>query len=674
MELFLQFQWVAALFAAGSLGSLLLYRWRGPANWLAHGLAAAACALMVSLAWNVLERGQTECYSMGYWLQTSLMTFRIDNLSAFFLLLLGVVGFAASIYAIGYTAGHYTPNYALLPAMFNLFLLSLFLVLTASHIGLFLLAWEIMTLVSLLLILYDYEDEENMRAGFVYVVMTHVGTAFVIGAFFLLSTASGSMSFQLLDKNQLSESMRNVVFLFVLIGFGTKAGIIPLHIWLPKAHPAAPSHVSALLSGVMLKTAIYGMCRFYLEFLGAGPAWWGMLVMGCGVLSALLGVMYAFAENDLKKLLAYSSLENMGVVLLGLGAGMVYMAKGHALLAGLAWIAALYHVFNHAVFKSLLFMGAGLVVKATGTRDMEALGGLIHKMPYTALFFLLGSAAISALPPFNGFVSEWLTLQSLLFLPEALPGLSGRVYGGLLFVALGMTAALVAGCFVKAFGVVFLARARSKKTEKVKEAGLAALAPMALLSLFCLGIGLKPDFLLRATGKALNSFAGISVEAVFRQGWGEIAFRSDPAFGALSVGLVAVLLAIGGVLAVCLYFFRGRPTREVQAIWSCGTPATPRNQYSSMGFSKPVRWAFRTVLRSERERIVDENANIYSGRRLTYRQTVHYVFDEIFYQPIQEWILREANYIKRIQAGSVQLYVGYVLIVTVAVLVWSSRI
>ena len=674
MDLFSQFQGVAVLFAVGSLTALVLFRWPAAANWLGHGLSIAGCALMVNFAWRVIDQSQTECYSVGYWMQTSLMTFRIDDLSAFFLLLLGVVGCAASIYAIGYTAGHYSSNYAVLPALFNFFLLSLFMVLTASHVGLFLIAWEIMTLVSLLLILYDHEEAANVQAGFVYVVMTHVGTAFVIGAFFILAASSGSMSFQLLGMNNLSESMRNIVFVFALVGFGTKAGIIPLHIWLPKAHPAAPSHVSALLSGVMLKTAIYGLCRFYLEFLGAGPVWWGLLVMGCGVLSALLGVLYAFVENDIKRLLAYSSLENMGVILLGLGAGMVYMAQGHALLAGLAWIAALYHVFNHAVFKSLLFMGAGLVVKATGTRDMEALGGLIHRMPYTAFFFLVGSAAISALPPFNGLISEWLTLQALLFLPEVLPGLAGKIYGGLLFVALGMTASLVAGCFVKTFGITFLARARGKNAENAREAGVMSLAPMAVLAAICLGIGLWPDFLLRIISQALRPFAGINVESAFSHDWSSIAFRSDPAFGVLSVGTVVALLILGCVLALGLYFFRGKPKQQVQGIWACGIEPTARNQYTSMGFAKPVRWAFRSVLRSQRERIVDENASIYSGRRLTYHQTIHYVFDEIFYDPMKKWILREAKFMKRLQAGSVQLYVGYVLIVTVVVLVWGSRI
>ena len=264
-------------------------------------------------------------------------------------------------------------------------------------------------------------------------------------------------------------------------------------------------------------------------------------------------------------------------------------------------------------------------------------------------------------------------MQSLFFLPEALPGVAGKISGGLLFVALGMTASLVAGCFVKAFGIIFLARPRSKKAEKVHEAGLLSLAPMAVLAAACLGIGVWPEFLLRIISQALRPFAGINTDGMFRQEWGGVVFRADPAFGILSVSTVMILTAVGVFAAAVLFFLRGRPKLDVQGIWACGIVPNARNQYSSMGFSKPVRWAFRFVLRSQRERVVEENDNLYSGRKLAYHQTIHYVFDEVLYHPIQRWILREAKYIKRMQAGSVQLYVGYVLIVTVVVLIWSSR-
>ncbi len=667
------FYLVIGLLLTGSLSAIMMSRRPGAANWVSHGLAAIGCAAIAVLAWNILGQGRAEHFLIGHWLHSGEVTFRVDTLSAFFLLLLGVVGSAASVYAIGYTAEHYTPRYFVLPTLFNLFLLSLFLVLTASHVGVFLIVWEMMTLTSLFLILFEHEHATNVRAGFVYVVMTHFGTAFIMGAFFLLAMSGGSLDFQMLGGVSLPEQSRTLVFLFAFIGFGTKAGIIPLHIWLPKAHPAAPSHVSALLSGVMLKTAIYGMCRFYLEFLGSGPAWWGMLVMGFGILSAFFGVLYALMENDIKRLLAYSSLENMGVILLGIGAGMVYASNQQALLAGLAWSAALYHVFNHAVFKSLLFMGAGSVVRAIGSREMDAMGGLIHKMPYTALFFLVGSAAISALPLLNGFISEWMTLQALFFLPEAISGVAGKIFGGLMFVTLGMTAALVAACFVKTFGITFLARPRTKKAEAAVEASTVTLFPMGALALACLILGLWPQFPLRWISQALRPFAGVTAEGLFVQEWRGTMFQAEPASGVLHVGVVLVLLALGCLMAVLLYYRHGKPDKKIQEVWACGIVPTYRNQYTSMGFSKPVRWAFRWVLRTQRERIVDENENQYVGRKLAYHQTIHYVFDEIFYDPVQRWILQRANYVKRLQTGSVQLYVGYVLIVTIVVLVWTSR-
>ena len=673
VEPFFLFKSVIGLFLTGSLTALLSARRPVIANRLSHGLAAAGCVVMTLLAWNIFAQGRVEHFFVGRWMHAGVVTFRIDPLAAFFLLLLGVVGAAASIYAIGYTSEHYTPHYYALPTFFNLFLLSLFLVLTASHIGVFLIVWEIMTLTSLFLILFEHEHPANVRAGFVYVVMTYIGTAFIIGAFFILATSAGSLSFQMLGGAVLPDNSRTLVFLFALIGFGTKAGIIPLHIWLPKAHPAAPSHVSALLSGVMLKTAIYGMCRFYLEFLGVGPSWWGMLVMGLGILSAFMGVMYALMESDIKRLLAYSSLENMGVILLGIGAGMVYSSNHQTLLAGLAWSAALYHVFNHAVFKSLLFMGAGSVVRAVGSREMDAMGGLIHKMPYTAMTFLVGAAAISALPPLNGFISEWMTLQALFFLPVAIPGIAGKIYGGLLFIMLGMTASIVAACFVKTFGITFLAKPRSKKAEVAKEAPKASTIPMAALALVCLGLGLWPQFLLGLIAKVLEPFAGVVADGLFHQEWRGTVFQADPAYGILSVNFVVLFVTMGCVIALALYYFHGKPRREIQEIWACGIVHTFRNQYTSMGFSKPVRWAFRWMLQSQRERVVDENENRYVGRKLAYHQSIHYVFDEAFYEPIQRWILRRANYVKRLQAGNVQIYVGYILIVTIVVLVWTSR-
>ncbi len=673
LELDFVFKLMVIIFLTGCLMALVLWKVPRLANGISHGFAAVGSAVMMFLAWQVLNSGETLLLPVGRWLHAGEVALRIDPLAAFFLLLLAVVGTMVSIYAIGYTTDHYSPRYAILPAVFNLFVLSTAFVFVTSHAGAFLIAWELMTLTSLFMIVFEHEHSTNIRAGFVYVVMTYTGTAFLMAAFFIMTAVTGDLSFQNFVGVTLTETQRNLIFLFAFIGFGVKAGIIPLHIWLPKAHPAAPSHVSAVLSGVMLKTAIYGMARFYLEFLGTGPAWWGGMVLGFGILSAFLGVLYALMESDIKRLLAYSSLENMGVALLGVGAGMMYASAGKPVLAGLAWAAALFHVFNHAVFKSLLFMAAGAVVRATGSRDLETMGGLIHKMPYTAVAFLVGSVSIAAFPPFNGFISEWLTLQALFFLPQALPGLTGKVAGALLFIILAMTASVVAACFVKAFGIAFLASPRSRRAEAADEAPATMILPMLGMAGLCLVLGLWPHKMLEFLSRVLATFIGIGTHGLFDIAQGGLIFQANNAEGILSVPILVALLLTGCLAAVGLFYLKGKVQRVTAPLWACGRTATARNQYSAMGFAKPVRWAFRWLLQSQRERVVDENENIYVGRKLTYHQTIHYIVDEAVYYPVQQWILKRAKFMKRLQAGSVQLYVGYVLVVTIVVLAWSGR-
>ena len=673
LELDLVFRLIVIIFLTGCMLALALWKTPRLANGFSHGVCALGSAVMMFLAWTVLQTGETVLIVVGHWLHAGEVALRIDPLAAFFLLLLSVLGTVASIYAVGYTSEHYSPRYAILPALFNLFLLSTMFVFTTSHAGAFLIAWEMMTLTSLFLVVYEHEYAANVRAGFIYVVMTYTGTAFLMAAFFIMAAVTGDLGFEKFVGVSLPETQRTLVFLFAFIGFGVKAGIIPLHIWLPKAHPAAPSHVSAILSGVMLKTAIYGLARFYLEFLSTGPTWWGVMIIGFGIVSAFLGVLYALMESDIKRLLAYSSLENLGVVLLGVGTGMVFSAAGKPVLAGLAWAAALFHIFNHGILKALLFMAAGAVVRATGTRDLEMLGGLIHRMPYTAFAFFIGAVAISSLPPLNGFISEWLTLQSLFFLPQALTGLTGKVAGAILFIGLAMTAALVAACFVKAFGIAFLARARSRKAEAANEGPVTMTLPMLSLAGLCLYLGLWPQTMLQAISRVLQPFIGIDMRGLFEVDRSGLLFQANNAEGVLSISLLAVLLLVGCLAAIGLYYLKGKARSVTGPLWACGRIATPRNQYSAMGFAEPVRWAFRWVLRSQRQRVVDENDNVYVGRKLAYHESISYVVDEAIYYPVQRWILKRAKFMKRLQAGSVQLYVGYVLVVTIVVLAWSGR-
>jgi len=659
------------LFTLGGLSVFFGGKHPGKINYVAHGLAALGCLATVLCAIFVLWQGTLEL-TLPLSLPFGVMTARVDSLAAFFLLLIGVGGLAASVYAMGYSKEYYGGRYGLLTGLFNVFLLSMVLVITASHVAAFVIAWEVMSVVSFLLVNFEYEKLANTRAAFVYIVMTHVGTIFIISAFLLLATAAGSMDFAQFDGSILPAATRNIVFLCAFVGFGAKAGMIPLHIWLPQAHPVAPSHISALMSGVMIKTAIYGMCRFFLEFLGTGPVWWGGLILAIAILSCVLGVLYALMETDLKRLLAYSSVENIGIMLLGIGSGMVFMSKGEPLMAGLAWVAVLYHCFNHAVFKSLLFMGAGAVLHSTHTKDIERLGGLIKRMPYTALFFLVGAATIAALPPLNGFISEWLTFQALFLLPQAMTGVAPKLAGTVLIALLGLTGALAAACFVKAFGIAFLAKPRSAKAENAQEVSAVMLAPMAGLALLCVLLGVWPQGMITLISMVLADFPGLNVDAMLTTNWYSVAFNASNA-GGLSMPFVIGLLLISVVVAVALSYLYGKPRIVTGETWTCGIVPNSHMQYTATGFSGPIRRIFHSVLRPQRETIVDEiETNHYFGRRLSYQVAITYVFTDMVYRPINRTILGMARFMKTIQAGSLQLYIGYIMAVTVLVLIWNA--
>src|SRR3989449_4630906 len=417
---------------------------------------------------------------------------RLDPLGAFFLLIVSLLGFALSTYSLGYVKGFFgRKNVGVLGAVFNALLLATSLVFVADNLWLFLIAWEIMALTAYCLVSFEHEQPETRDAGVLYFIMSHIDAGCIILGFLLLFQTSGDYSFDSLRGlgAKMSPGRRDAAFLLFLIGFGVKAGIVPLHIWLPAAHPVAPSNVSALMSGVLIKTGIYGMTRVFFDFLGTPPNWWGVTVLAIGTISAVLGVLYALMEHDLKRLLAYHSIENIGIILMGLGAALMFLHTNHPLLATLALIAGLYHTINHAIFKALLFLGAGAILHTTHTRNMEEMGGLIKRMPKTAFYFLIGAVAISALPPLNGFVSEWLTYQSLLqgfgttrSLIRLMLPFSGAM--------LALTSALAAACFVKAFGITFLAQPRSEHAAQAHEAVPTMLLGQAILTAACVFLGL----------------------------------------------------------------------------------------------------------------------------------------------------------------------------------------
>ncbi|WP_378953488.1 proton-conducting transporter membrane subunit [Pelosinus sp. sgz500959] len=659
------------LFSMGAVSVFFTSNHAKLTNYIAHSLALMGSALATLCAIFVFVQGQfTVIFPIV--LPFGSIGGTVDCLSAFFLLIVGVVGIGTSIYAYGYSQEYDQCRLPLMAGLYNAFLLAMVLVLTVNHVVAFIMAWEVMSVASFFLVNHEYEKKVNTRSAYIYIVMTHIGTIFIITGFLLLAVGANSMDFSQLKGSLVSETLRNVIFVCVLIGFGTKAGMVPLHIWLPRAHPAAPSHISALMSAVMLKTAIYGMCRFFLDFLGVGPVWWGIMILLFAIITAVIGVLYAFIEHDSKRLLAYSSVENIGIILLGIGAGMVFMSTQQPILAGIAFAAALYHAFNHAIFKSLLFMVTGAVMQATHTKDIEKLGGLIKKMPYTAVFCLISSLAIGALPPLNGFVSEWLTFQSLLFLPQGLIGMTGKIVSALLIAFLGLTGALAAACFVNAFGMTFLAKPRSKKAEQAFEVAPSMLVAMGLFAVICVVLGLWPKGMLTILGQVFMKYPEISALDLINHDWYQITFIAGTNRGEFSTITLLLALVGGFILSIILYSIFGRGRVETGETWTCGIVPNYHMEYTATGFSKSIRMVFKKIIHSHDETLVDGNDHKYHGRKLFYHVHIRYLFVSVVYRPINELIIKMARFMKRIQTGSVQLYVGYIMVVTVLVLIWST--
>jgi hydrogenase-4 component B len=526
--------------------------------------------------------------------------FRLDALAAFFLAVINLGSATSSFYGLGY-GRHETAPHRLLP-FFPAFLAGMNLVILAADAFTFLLSWEFMSLASWALVMTHHRDAGNRKAAYIYLVMASFGTLALLLAFGLLAGASGSYDFATMRLAGHTPAVTAFVLVLLLIGAGSKAGLVPLHVWLPLAHPAAPSHVSALMSGVMTKVAIYGFIRVVFDLLGE-PAWWsGMVVLALGGVTAVVGILNALMEQDLKRLLAYSTIENIGIIFVSLGLALAFEANAMEGAAALALAAALFHVLNHSVFKSLLFFGAGAVLTATGERDMDKLGGLIHRMPFTSFAFLVGSVAISALPPFNGFVSEWLAFQAILQSPD-LPqwGLKIMVpaVGGLL----ALSAALAAACFVKAFGVTFLGRPRSLAAQLAKEVDHFSLVAMFMLAVLCLFAGILPGMVIDALAPVTFALVGdrMPVQAIVP--WLSIVPIAEgrSSYNGLLVFLFTVFCA--SLAAYFVHRFASRALRRAPA-WDCGFPQLSlQTQYTSGSFAQPVRKVFGTLLFQARETV-----------------------------------------------------------------------
>ena len=591
---------VAALLATGAAGLVLHRRPMASAAVYAASFAITSVALAISARTLLSPASLNGMISLPLGLPWLGAHFKVDALAAFFLLVINLGGAMASLFALGYGRHEETPGRVL--PFYPAFLAGMNAVLLAADAFTFLFAWEFMSLSSWALVMAHHRRPGNATAGYLYLLMASFGTLALLLAFGLLAGPSGGYEFAVIRQMPPAAGISAVVLVLALIGTGSKAGLVPLHVWLPLAHPAAPTHVSALMSGVMTKVAVYGFIRIVFDLLGPPSWWWGAIVPLIGGITAVMGVLYALLQNDLKRLLAYSTVENIGIIFVGLGLALAFEANEMRAAAALALTAALLHVFNHSLFKSLLFFGAGAVLSSAGERDMDRLGGLIHRMPRTALAFLIGSAAISALPPFNGFVSEWLTFQAILLsptVPQWLLKFLLPAVGALLALA----AALAGACFVKAFGITFLGRPRTDIARDAAETDPWSIAAMFILAALCLLAGILPGYFIDALGPVIEAMTGASLPRQEQLDWLTIVpiAQSRSSYNGLLVFFFIVLSA--SLAAEAIHRWASAAVRR-SAPWDCGFPdASPATQYTPGSFSQPIRRVFGTVLFRAREEV-----------------------------------------------------------------------
>ncbi len=685
MELFLSPLSIVAflaVFFVGALGALFLaysFDDQGKrAGYFAHGAALLGSLLTLATAGSVLLFGQGIIFSLPSIFPGVLsFHFRLDGLAAFFLAVISLIASAASLYGFSYQKHFYGKyNLGTFGFFYNAFIASIILVTLANHALFFLLVWECMSLTSYFLVIFEYQKKENIQAGFLYFLMTHVGTLFIMLAFLLAYKATGSFEFDAwrAAAGTIAPTLQFFIFLCALIGFGIKAGIIPLHIWLPGAHSAAPTHVSALLSGVMIKTAILMFVRFFFDFFPGAALEWGLVFLVLGGVSSLLGVLYALSEHDIKRLLAYHSIENIGIILLGVGAGITFFSLGLETFALFALAAALYHTMNHAIFKALLFLGAGSVVAATGTRNMEEYGGLLRFLPFTGFFFLIGSLAISAFPPFNGFASEWLTFQALFV---GISSVSVVVKSVFIFAiaSLVFTGGLATACFVKAFGTTFLARTRHTHTTPLHEGGPSMLLAMGVLATLTLLLGIFSTVVIASLIGVVASI-GLFDPMTLHFPFSEFIQAREQFAHVLPLDMVGgLLLGIFVLLFVGVSFVTRKRKIRMSTTWDCGTPLTGRTEITATSFSRSLMTIFRGILRPTKQTETeyhDENMR-YFIKSQEVKTSIGDPYRKALYYPLQAILLFFASRVRRIHGGNINVYILYIFVTLIILLVWTLR-
>lgn len=630
------------------------------------GLCAVAAG-----AWAMIdETPAVDVLALGLpWLKWHL---RIDPLSGFFFSIVGLLVFVVSLFAPGYLREFTHPGRVQSPwalGLFTgLFITGMLLVLLADDAFVFMVAWELMSVSSYFLVAHQHQHAANRRAAFLYLLMAQVGGLAILLGFGVLAGFGGGFTFDAMRGAGLSATWASIAFALAFFGFGMKAGMVPLHAWLPEAHPAAPSHISALMSGVMLKVAIYGLIRFSYDLVGHIQWQWGLALLVIGAASTLLGVLYALLQNNLKRLLAYSSIENIGIILCGLGLSMIFIGTGHAVLGVLGLIAALYHILSHALFKGLLFLGAGAIAHASHEYDLNNMGGLVRRLPQTAVFFLVGCLAISGLPPLNGFVSEWLTFQAALQAPALESGVLRSIIP-LAAAILALSAVLAASCFVKVYGVAFLGQARGRHAGHAREVTFGMRAALGLLAVLCVLFGVFPAAVIGVIDAIPNQLLGQGPPSAAAHGWLWLTPIS-PRVASYSAPLVFLGIVLVAALSYAWLRVRAARLRRAPA-WDCGFGSlNPRMQYTGTAFSMPVQRVFAPVWDLKED--IEETRNAAQPLRTEGVRHQLQVQDKSWprlYEPIGHLVLAAARRIGRLQTGSIHTYLAYSFF-TLILLLW----
>ncbi|MCB1496926.1 MAG: hydrogenase 4 subunit B [Bauldia sp.] len=630
---------------------------------IVYGLSAAITAVLLAHALAHLVSGSgpvSQTMPLGLpWIGVH---FRLDALSALFLAIVAAGGLAASVYGIGYGRHEESPGRVL--PFFPAFLAGMVLVVLADDAFTFLVSWEFMSLASWALVMAHHREADNARSGYVYLIMAAFGTFCLLLAFGLLAGAQGSYAFSAMRGEALTPVTAGLVLALALVGAGSKAGLVPLHVWLPLAHPAAPSHVSALMSGVMTKVAIYAFIRIIFDLAGPIEWWWSVPLLVVGACTAVLGVLYATMQEDMKRVLAYSTIENIGMIFVGLGLALAFAANGFAAAAALAMTAALFHAINHSLFKSLLFFGAGAVLRATGERRMDALGGLIHRMPRTGIVFLVGCVAISALPPLNGFASEWLMLQAILQspdLPEWVLKLSIPAVGAMLALA----TALAAACFVRIYGIVFLGRPRTAEAAAAREVDGYALTAMFALGGLCLAAGVLPGFVIDGLAPVVSGLVGARMPTQAGMEWLSImpVAESRSSYNGLLGFLFIVFSA--SMAAFVIHRFASRAIRRAPA-WDCGFPdPRPAAQYGASSFAQPIRRVFAAAIGAKETVDMPLPGDLRPAR---FSSVIRDRVWDLLYQPVVTGVAAAADRLNRFQFLTIRRYLSLVFVVLVGLL------